>query len=139
MTPKRRMPKDPSGLGKAGKAAWKLAWSVSWTHPPDTSTIEHFCRLEDQAAKLTDALDRDGVTLTRPIVSPRGEVVGTDFYEHPALKSLRGLDRQLIELRRMLGLDPASRARLRLEVETGPDALDELKERREKRLAATTK
>jgi hypothetical protein len=93
MTANNTTLKPPKGLGEAGKATWDLAWSVTWTHSPDRGTIEHLCRLEDQAALLCEALDRDGVTVTKPVVTPRGEVVGTEFYEHPALKSLRGLDR----------------------------------------------
>jgi P27 family predicted phage terminase small subunit len=126
--------KPPKGLGAAGKAAWSLAWSVAWTHKPDRQTIEHMCRLEDQAAVLCGELDA-GTILKRPIITPRGEIVGTEFYEHPALKALRQLDKQLIELRRMLGLDPASRARMRLEAEQAPDRLDALNDKREKRLA----
>jgi P27 family predicted phage terminase small subunit len=136
MTAKSTIPKAPKGLGEAGKAAWRLAWSVPWTHEADTGIIEHLCRLEDQAAQLGEVIDRDGVTLTKAQVTPRGEVVGTEFYENPALKSLRAVDKQLIDLRNRLGLDPASRARLRLEAIEGPDAVDELKERRDKRRAA---
>lgn len=132
---KHAAPKPPKGLGVAGKAAWALAWSVGWTHDPDRQTIEHLCRLEDQAAVLCRELDA-GTILKRPIVTSRGDIVGTEFYEHPALKALRSLDKQLIELRRMLGLDPASRARMRLEAEEAPDRLDEIKEQREKRRAA---
>ena len=80
---------------------------MGWTETPDAMTIEHLARLEDRAERLAGELDRDGLTLRRPLVSPRGEVVGEEHYPHPALTVLRALDRQLVELRAALGLDPA--------------------------------
>jgi P27 family predicted phage terminase small subunit len=129
-----RSPAAPKTLGAAGKAAWTLAWAQRWVEAPDRRQVEHLCRLEDEAEMLCAELDRDGATLTKPMITPRGAVVGEERYPHPALKSLRQLDKELRELRRSLGMDPQSRARLRLKAEEGPCLLDLLARKREARL-----
>jgi P27 family predicted phage terminase small subunit len=113
-----------------------MAWAMDWITPADAAQVEHLCQLEDRAQTLIDQLARDGTILTKPLVSPRGEVIGDERYEHPALRALRGLDKPLLELRKSLGLDPQSRARLRLAVEEESSELDDLKARREARLQA---
>jgi P27 family predicted phage terminase small subunit len=131
--------KPPKSLGPAGRATWALAWAQGWVETPDCRQVEHLCRLEDEAAILCVDLDRDGPTLTKPMISPRGEILGEERYPHPALKSLRQLDKELRELRKSLGLDPQSRARLQLEVEEEATWLHELKAQREARLAKSPK
>jgi P27 family predicted phage terminase small subunit len=115
---------------------WQTAWSLNWITSADAAQIEHLARLEDQAQTLCDQLAHDGTVLTKPLVSPRGEVIGDERYEHPALRALRGLDKPLLELRKSLGLDPQSRARLCLSVQEEPNELDELKAKRTARLQA---
>jgi P27 family predicted phage terminase small subunit len=109
---------------------------MDWITPADAAQVEHLARLEDQAQVLCDQLAHDGTVLSKPLVSPRGEVVGEERYEHPALRALRGLDKPLLELRKSLGLDPQSRARLQLEAEEEWTELDEIKAKRARRLEA---
>jgi hypothetical protein len=96
---------------------------VAWAHSSDRATIDHLCRLEDAAQELCAVLDCDGPVLKKPLISPRGEVVGEECYEHPGLKGLRALDKPLLELRAALWLDPQSRARLKLAVQDAPGSL----------------
>jgi terminase small subunit-like protein len=129
-------PAPPDALGVAGREAWLEAWAVKWTGPPDRAAIMALARAEDQAVCLIGAVDEAGVVQKRPIVSPRGDVVGSEYVAHPLLAELRRLDKQLESLRARLGLDPTSRARLGVEMFTErPDALDELRERRRERLS----
>jgi len=131
------VPDPPESLGDAGRDAWIQAFAVRWTHAPDVAGVAHLARLEDEAQELVVTIARDGVVAKRPIVTPKGEVVGAEWVAHPLIAELRKLDRQLVELRATLGLDPASRARLGLNaIENRPDAIDELQERRRQRLAA---
>jgi hypothetical protein len=93
---------------------------------------------EDLAQRLGEELPPEGLTLTKPCVTPRGEVVGVERYDHPAVKMLRENDKVVLALRAQLGLDPGSRARLGLDVlalDETPNRLAELHERRRKRLA----
>jgi hypothetical protein len=130
------VPVSPAGLGEAGRATWAAAWAVSWAKAPDAAGITHLCRLEDEATALVATIEEQGLTLTRPIVAPKGDVVGEERVMHPAVGELRRLDAQLVTLRATLGLDPASRARIGLQaLDRKPDALDELRERRRERLA----
>jgi P27 family predicted phage terminase small subunit len=130
----RRAPAVPRTLGTAGQAAWTIAWAQPWISAADRRQVEHLCRLEDQAEVLCEQLDKLGPMLKRPIVSPRGDVVGVEAYENPSLKGLRALDKQLLLLRASLGLDPQSRARMRLEVEDAPSLLDLLNAKRQARI-----
>src|SRR5262249_16634219 len=122
------------GLKAAGKAVWQTAWSMDWITPADAAQVAHLAVLEDRAATLCDYLARDGTTLTKPLVSPRGEVVGDERYEHPALRALRGLDKPLHDLPKSPGFAPKSGPRLCLQVEEEPTEVDELKAQREARL-----
>jgi hypothetical protein len=131
------VPEPPVGLGVAGRDVWIDAWTVSWTQAPDAAGIAHLARLEDEAARLVATIDEQGVVSKRPIVSPKGNVVGDEWVSHPLIGDLRKLDAQLMRIRASLGLDPASRARLALNgFEKRPDAIDELQQRRRERLAA---
>jgi P27 family predicted phage terminase small subunit len=116
------------GLGEAGRRCWEACQSADWVDARlDQAAVLHLCRLEDEAAGLCVVLERDGLTQGRPIIAPKGEVVGEEFVSHPALAELRKLDRSLGELRARLGLDPESRARLHLTIVDGPDFVDVLK------------
>jgi hypothetical protein len=127
----------PMHLGEAGRAAWELAWAVNWTGDPDAAQIGHLARLEDEAVRFVAIVAEQGVTQKRPIVTPRGDVVGDEYVMHPAVAELRKLDAQLVALRGTLGLDPTSRARVGLEsLDPEIDAIDEIAEQRRKRLLA---
>jgi hypothetical protein len=128
-------PVPPAHLGDAGRAAWELAWDQDWTDQPDGAQIAHLARLEDEAAALATVVQEQGITAKRPIVTPKGDVVGEEFVVHPAVAELRKLDSQLLALRSSLGLDPMSRARAQLRAIDEPDAIDELRQRRRERQA----
>ena len=135
MTPDRA-PKAPEGLGEPGRTAWVEAWGTGWLDAADRAQVAHLARLEDEAEALAERIECDGPVARRPIVSPRGDVVGEEWVAHPLLGQLRRLGTELQAVRASLALTPASRARLALErFEPRPDALDELVERRRKRLA----
>lgn len=133
-----KAPRAPAGLGKEGRDVWAAAWAEAWMQHGDTGAVERLARGADEAGRLRAALAEHGEVLRKPICTSRGEVVGDEHYENPALASLRKLGVEQLGLLKELGLTPASRARLRLpliETEPVPDALDELNEKRERRLA----
>jgi hypothetical protein len=131
------IPEPPTGLGGDGREIWVLAWGANWSKAPDAAQIAHLCRLEDEAERLIRVIEAQGMTLMRPIVAPRGDVVGEEVVMHPGIAELRKLDSQLMGIRATLGLDPQSRARMGVEMyDRRPDALDEIAEQRRKRLAA---
>jgi hypothetical protein len=110
------IPKVPAGYGKAQKACWVLCWEQQSSHEPDVLTIEHLCRREGEAERLGDQLAKEGMTFWRPIITPKGEVVGREQLPHPNIKALRDLDKVVISLRGQLGLSPESRVRLGLDL-----------------------
>lgn len=106
-----RLPVVPDGLGGAGEAAWREAWSCEWALTSDARAIEHLARLEDERAALLDEIGSD-LLLEKVLVSPRGDVVGSERYANPLLRELRRLDSPIQTLRDRLGLSPMARARL---------------------------
>jgi hypothetical protein len=133
------IPEPPVGLGEDGREVWALAWGANWSKAPDAAQIAHLCRLEDEAERLIRVIESQGMTLMRPIVAPRGDVVGEEVVMHPGIAELRKLDSQLMALRASLGLDPQSRARMGVEMyDRRPDALDEIVEQRRKRLGGAS-
>jgi hypothetical protein len=132
-------PRAPRGLGSAGRAVWRSVWKLSRIEPCDAPSVERLARLEDQAAGLRAELAEHGSVLKRPIVSPLGDVVGEEFYPSPTLTPLRRIGAEAAVLCRELGLSPSGRHALGLAVladPEGPDKLDELRAKRERRLAA---
>jgi hypothetical protein len=105
------LPSAPDDLGTSGVAAWGEAWACEWAHISDRGSIEQLARLEDERSSLRAAVG-DDVLLEKPLVSPRGEVVGTDRYANPLLREMRRLDVPIQALRDRLGLSPLARARL---------------------------
>ena len=107
--------------------------------PADGAMVEQLARLQDEAARLREALTADGMVLRKPIQSARGEVVGETTHIDPAVAMLRRIGRESAEVASELGLSPAGRRRLGMDVkpdEREPDWLDEMqaemRERREK-------
>ena len=119
IAPTREAPPAPQGLGTVGEAAWVAVM----THAPmllpnlDATTVRRFCDLIDERAALRTELER-GVILEKPVVSPRGDVVGTELYANPVVAMLRAVDKELDALCDRLALVPAARARLGLELTT---------------------
>jgi hypothetical protein len=78
----------------------------------DRGAVLALARLEDDAAELRAAVDRLGVVLEEPIVTPRGDIAGTRVCVNPAVAALARLSTPLRDLRGLLGMTPMSRARL---------------------------
>jgi phage terminase small subunit len=127
-------PVPPADLGVAGCAVWSRAWATLPLRPGDATAVEQLARLEDQAAALRVVLARDGGLLEKPLISPKGGLLGTETVPHPAHATLRKIGQEAISLLTALGATPQARARLGLAVaepgEPKPDAVDELKKRR---------
>jgi P27 family predicted phage terminase small subunit len=130
------VPDAPAQLGELGKRTWAQIWLEPQILQGDRLTVERLALLEDESAGLRASVAADGAILRRPLQSARGQVLGEELYEHPALPALRKLGVEQANLCRELGLTPQARARLGLvvaEVVYEPDELDELKARRTRR------
>jgi P27 family predicted phage terminase small subunit len=108
--------KPPAGLGKAGKAVWSALRNLQWTQPSDQLAIIRLAELEDERAVLRKALDDKGAVLKKPVTTSRGDVAGEEEYANPAIREMRRLDAQILELHKGFGLTPMARARLGLAV-----------------------
>jgi len=106
----------PAGLGKAGKSVWANLRQLKWAQPSDQAGAMRLAQLEDERASLRGSLDEHGAVLSKPVTTSRGDVVGSELYANPALRELRRLDAQIIDLLKGFGLTPMARARLGLAV-----------------------
>jgi len=133
----REIPEAPGDLGAAGLAVWGWVWSEQQIREADRLSVERLCRLEDEASSLRAVLAEDGPVSRRPMQNSRGEVIGEDVVVHPALTPLRKIGMEAATLCNALGLTPAGRQALGLEVSEPdpPDWLDELRATRELRRA----
>jgi hypothetical protein len=132
------IPDAPSDLGAAGRECWRSLWLAPQMLTGDAGAIAAASRLEDEAAVLRATVQEHGPLLSRPVTTSRGEVVGSESYANPAIRELRRVEQASLALMRELGLSPWSRARLGLavvEVQEKTSWLDDLRERRRKRLA----
>ncbi len=105
----------------------------------DASMVAQSCRLQDEGASLRAALQEHGAILKKPTITPRGEVVGTEYYSHPSLRELRRIGSEELALAKELGISPQARVRLglaaiNLQERMKPDGVDLLKKQRAKRL-----
>lgn len=106
----------PTHLEAAGKAAFRvISGGAALLAPVDEMAVVRFCELVDERERVRREI-RDHLTITEPIVSPRGDVVGERIVAHPLLRELRAIDKALDAGQAALGLTPASRARLGLAV-----------------------
>jgi hypothetical protein len=106
--------------------------------PDDELSVIRLAHLEDEARAIRAIVNSDAPVLRKPIVSPRGEVLGETSYNHPGLLALRRIGAEAAVICHELGLTPAGRRALGLAVvdEPPPDNVDHLKERRRKRRLA---
>ena len=107
----RTPPPAPKGLGAPGARAWQavMAWTPLLLPELDAVSAERFCSLVDERATISAELAR-GVVLEEPIVTPKGDVVGTRVVANPAAAMLRQIDKALDALADRLGLVPAARS-----------------------------
>ena len=131
----REISDAPGDLGDAGLAVWKQVWSEPQVQEGDRLSVERLCRLEDEASSLRTALAADGPASRRPMQNSRGDVIGEEVLAHPALMPLRKIGSEEATLCNALGLTPAGRLALGLDVlePEPPDWLDELRATRELR------
>jgi P27 family predicted phage terminase small subunit len=123
-------PKPPTALGRQARSIWRQVWAQNGhLTKAHRAQVERYCTLEQQAAELAELLARESYTAR----GVKGQVI-----EHPAARTLRGVQNELRALSRRLALDPTSRARLRAAERAGkpPSPADEcscLDENREPR------
>ena len=111
----------PAGLGKVGRAMWRDLRDLEWAQISDGNALRRLCELEDERALLAAAVNEHGPLLSKPVMTARGDVVGSETYANPAIRELRRLDVQILELLKGFGLTPMARARLGLAVVAFPD------------------
>lgn len=116
----------PAHLGEIGAFVWREVAACSWAQQSDSLAVRRLAELEDERAQLVAIINAEGHLLSRPVVSPRGDVVGEDRYANPLIAEVRRIDRQLTPLRSELGLSPMTRARLGIRILEGEDRLGRL-------------
>lgn len=109
-------PRAPRGLQATGRAVWRLVWTEAgaWLAEADRPLIVRLAQLVDEIAAYRAALLEHGPVVSEPVVSPRGEVVGSKLAPNPAAKMLHDADVELNALTHALGLSPRARAQLGL-------------------------
>jgi P27 family predicted phage terminase small subunit len=124
----------PEHLDNIGRTVWQEATACSWVQQSDALAVTRLAELESERARAATALEDAGPLLKKPVVSPRGDVVGEESFANPMFRELRRLDAAISELRKALGLDPMSRARLGVRVLEAKTALSRLERVPEKNL-----
>jgi P27 family predicted phage terminase small subunit len=133
------IPEPPIDLREPGIRAWRAIWSELQVAHADTLIIAQLCRLEDEGHDLRMLIRDEGAMLSKAQISPRGEIVGTEIYPHPAYRELRRCGTEALALAQQLGLTPSSRLRFGLAIvrlaehERTPDGIDKLRSERAKR------
>jgi phage terminase small subunit len=82
----------------------------------DATTVVRYADAVEDQIRCRLEIVRNGLLLSEPIVTPRGDVVGTRLVLNPAEAALRRADAVLDRLAGHLGLSPAARARLGLTI-----------------------
>lgn len=135
--------KPPAGLGAAGRALWRRVAVQEQIRESDYHALHELCRSEDQYVQLRQVIEAEGDLLKKPVQNARGELLGQESYSNPLLAHLHRLRSEGLKLCGDLGLTPQGRARLGMAVveayKAPPDRLDELKDRRRRRLAGEGK
>jgi P27 family predicted phage terminase small subunit len=109
------VPRAPRGLKATGRKAWLELWAeCPWLDAgQDAMAASECCRLVDDLAALRAVIERDGWTVSTPVITPKGEVLNERRIElHPAEAALRRAETQLLALLDRLGAQPQARARL---------------------------
>jgi P27 family predicted phage terminase small subunit len=111
----------PAALGDVGRDAWNELRPLipGFNRHLDTPALTRFCELLDERASYRAALAEHGALLPEPVITPKGETVGTRLVANPAEAMLRRVDKALDVLTVQLALSPASRVRLGLNLARG--------------------
>jgi P27 family predicted phage terminase small subunit len=135
--------RPPAGLGASGRALWRRCAEQEQIRQGDYHALHELCRLEDEFVKLRATINEEGESLKRPVQNARGELLGQESYSNPLLVNLHKLRALAVQLCGDLGLSPHGRSRLGLQIvepyRAPDDKLDELKDRRRRRLAGEGK
>ena len=116
-------PDPPENLGELGRRVWLDVWeglpSSVLEARVDFLTVHRLCEAAEDRSAARAAVADLGPLLTEPIVTPKGDVVGTRQVANPAVEMVRKLDRVIDNASDRLGLSPAARARLGLTIARG--------------------
>lgn len=97
-----------------GAVVFRELAGASWISPIDREMVTQLAETIDEREKYRAALAEHGPLLIEPIVTPKGDVVGTRLVPNPAEGMLRRCEARIERLARDLGLTPTARARLGL-------------------------
>ena len=116
-------PEPPETLGTLGRQVWTDVWeglpAGVLEVQADYLTVTRLAEAAEDRAAARAAVIELGPLLEEPIVTPRGDVVGTRQVANPAAETVRKLDRVIDAASDRLGLSPAARARLGLTIARG--------------------
>lgn len=114
--PRPSVPRAPGGLKTAGRKAWKtILQAGTWLDPErDCVIVEQVCQLVDDIAAARAEVEKHGLLLEEPIVTPRGDTVGVRQVLNPAEMAARRAGALLERLLAALGFSPAARSRLNI-------------------------
>lgn len=138
LAPANGVPAAPANLGPSGMALWESVWlhAQAWISPDlDLGTVELAVLTRDFVERCRERIEKDGLTLVEPIVTPTGAVVGERVVVHPLIKEQRAAEKQLASWLSALAFTPTDRARLGLAQVKQQSKLEQLLESRQRRQA----
>lgn len=114
-----RLPPAPTGLGPAGRAAWKRWWEggAAWLSKGDYDALWRAAKMVDRAAELERVIDREGFTHLNP-ETKRSAV-------HHSYNNLIGLYKTIADIERQAGLPATERSRVSARADSAGDPLDQ--------------
>jgi Phage terminase, small subunit len=125
----------PESLGPAVAKAWQFGWGLPWIAESDLPTIQAFAVASDRHAVICQALGEQGLTLSQPVQSAKGALLGEKLIAHPLLGELRRVEAALAKLRAELLASPQARARVGIALAASGRTITAEQEREELRLA----
>lgn len=125
-------PAPPAHLGDSGRHVWLVVMEERFKTltAAEVHIVERYCELQDRRVELKGILSRDGWSV--PGSRPGMVVI------HPAATVIQSTELELRQMERILGLGPAYRARLAIDLIAVEDGLDTLADRRSARQVAAS-
>ena len=108
LEPAQGIPAPPDHLELEGQQVWLRLWSHAhaWLSPStDLALLERYCTATDDRQRLRAVIETEGLMTTTGKGTPA---------VHPAWRSLRELERDLLAMEAKLGLTPQDRTKLGL-------------------------